>query len=209
MHHAFIDVYAGRGAPLNKVNARRKIVLLAGFLFLLVISPLRAWWLFLFYGLITAVLFYLSGLPFVFLLKRVAEMLPFVFIIALSGLFRKDGLTLFLGCTLKAVLALVLLLVISGSTKFSELLEALGQLKAPRLFIRLLAFMYRYSFLLEDQFLRAQRAYALRRLSRKRGLSHARVLGNIVGLVFIRTYERAERVYLAMCARGYDDAKNN
>jgi cobalt/nickel transport system permease protein len=89
------------------------------------------------------------------------------------------------------------------------LLEALRQLKVPKLFIQLLSFMYRYSFLLEDQLLRCRRAYDSRNINGKNNFRKARIFSNILGTVFIRTYERAERLYLAMCARGYENEKNN
>jgi len=84
-----------------------------------------------------------------------------------------------------------------------QLLEALNQLRVPSLFVRILSFMYRYSFLLEDEFLRKRRAYESRRAGNSNNFRKARIFSNIIGTVFVHTYERAERIYLAMCARGY------
>jgi cobalt/nickel transport system permease protein len=68
--------------------------------------------------------------------------------------------------------------------------------------------MYRYLFLLEDQLLRTKRAFESRNIN-KNGFKNIRALSNVLGTLFIRTYERAERIYMAMCARGYDGEKNN
>jgi cobalt/nickel transport system permease protein len=68
--------------------------------------------------------------------------------------------------------------------------------------------MYRYLFLLEDQLLRTKRAFESRNIN-KNSFKIISALSNVLGTLFIRTYERAERVYMAMCARGYDGEKNN
>jgi cobalt/nickel transport system permease protein len=147
----------------------------------------------------------MSKVPLNFIIKRLLEVLPFVAIIALSILFKQEGGMIFTGCCIKASIAVLLILLISATTKFNELLEALRRLHFPKLLIDLLSFMYRYSFLLEDQFLMARRAYQSRNAGAGNHFAAVQVLGNVVGSVFIRTYERAERVYLAMCARGYNE----
>jgi cobalt/nickel transport system permease protein len=69
--------------------------------------------------------------------------------------------------------------------------------------------MYRYIFVLEDEFLRMQRAFQSRSLGNKKGWFLTRSFANMVGVLFIRAYERAERIYLAMCARGYNENESN
>lgn len=209
MRHAFIDTYAGLDTPLHKLGARIKVIFLFAFLLLIILTPIGFRGLFLLYASAVIALAYLSRVPVTFILKRVTEALPFILIISLSALLRKQGHILFLSCTIKALLAVVLVLVVSLTTKFTCLLAALKDLKVPGIFISLLSFMYRYSFLLEDQLLRTNRAYASRNINNKKKFNKFRILSNILGATFIRTYERAERVYLAMCARGYDYEKDN
>ena len=209
MKHAFIDTYADLNTPLHKLNAKTKIILLFAILLLIIFSPIRHFTLFLFYGLAVAALIYLSRVPLRFIFKRVAEIAPFIIIISISTLFKKQGYILFLNCTVKAILAIVLILIASSTTRFSHLLETLRQFKVPNIFIHLLSFMYRYSFLLEDEFLRISRAYQSRNINNKDNFSKVKILSNILGTIFIRTYERAERVYLAMCSRGYDNEKGS
>ncbi len=208
MKHAFFDSCADLDTPLHKINARVKIIALFIFLFAVVLTPIRQVALFIGYTLIVATLFYLSGVPLKLLLAKLVEILPFIALIAIPALFRKSGYLLFLNCIAKAVLAVSLVLIISFTTKFTELLGALRQLRFPRLLVDLLSFMYRYSFLLEDQILRVRRAYESRSAGDAKARFKVRVLSNILGTVFIRTYERAERVYLAMCARGYAHEKS-
>jgi cobalt/nickel transport system permease protein len=207
MRHAFIDIYADLNTPLHKLGAKIKIVFWVTFLLLIVFSPGRR--ITLFYGLLVVLLICLSKVPVKFIFKRLVEVIPFIIVIALSALFRKNGIALSLNCTIKATLAIILTLVIFSTTKFTQLLEALRQLKVPNLFIYLLSFMYRYSFLLEDQLLRAKRACESRSINSKNNFRKAKILSNILGTIFIRTYERAERIHLAMCARGYTNEQSN
>jgi len=66
----------------------------------------------------------------------------------------------------------------------------------------LLSFMYRYLFLVEDEILRKKRALDSRSVGKK-GWQVLKSIANMTGSLFIHSYERAERIYLAMCARGY------
>ncbi len=188
---------------------KTKIIFLAAILLLIIFSPIRYFALFLLYGLAVATLIYLSKVPLRFIFKRVAQIMPFIIIISISALFKKQGYILFLNCTIKAILSIVLILIASSTTKFNHLLKTLRQFKVPNIFIHLLSFMYRYSFLLEDEFLRASRAYQSRNINNKDNFSKVKIFSNILGTLFIRTYERAERVYLAMCSRGYDNEKSS
>jgi cobalt/nickel transport system permease protein len=95
------------------------------------------------------------------------------------------------------------MIVLSSTTRFDALLKGLEKLGVPSLFIMLLSFMYRYVFVLTDEAMRMQRA----RDSRYCGVApkgRIKVLANIIGTLFIRTYERGEQVYKSMAGRGFD-----
>lgn len=209
MKHAFIDAYANLNTPLHRMDARQKVVILFLLLFLVIFSPITNTPLFISYILLTLALTCASRVPAGFIIKRASRILPFIIIISVSALFRKGGLVLFLNCLVKSMLAMFLVLLVSSTARFNELLGAFRQLKVPGLFISLLSFMYRYLFLLEDEVLKKKRAYESRNINNRNNLRKARVLSNILGIIFIHTYERAERVYLAMCARGYDGKESN
>lgn len=205
MHHSFIDTYADLDTPLHRIDARKKIIILIAFLLVIILTPARYTAAFLLYGIVIVGLIYTSRAPLKFIFKRVIEIMPFIIVISISTLFGKQGYALFFSCVIKATMAMLLVLIVSSTTKFTQLLEALRRLRMPKLFVDLLSFMYRYSFLLEDQFLRTKCAYMSRNVNNKNDFRKVRVLSNILGGIFIHTYERAERVYLAMCARGYDE----
>jgi len=63
--------------------------------------------------------------------------------------------------------------------------------------------MYRYSFVFIDETRRMQRAVASRNY-RARWLWNTPLLGSLIGALFVRSYSRGERVYMAMVSRGYD-----
>ncbi len=208
MKHAFIDAYANLNTALHRLGARTKVIFWAIFILIVILTPISHKLLFFSYAAFIAVLIYLSRVPVSFIFKRLANILPFIILICLSALFRKEGYLLFISCALKAILATLLSLLLSSTTRFTEILDALKRLGLPVLFIYLFSFMYRYSFLLEDQFLRSSRAWTSRSVNKVGNFNKIKILSNILGTVFIRTYERAERVYLAMCARGYTDGQS-
>jgi cobalt/nickel transport system permease protein len=82
------------------------------------------------------------------------------------------------------------------------LLKGMESLKIPKLAISIVSFMYRFIFLLIDEVERMILAYQSRyfRLSFK---NRIKTLANMIGVLFIRTYERGERIYLAMESRGF------
>ena len=73
----------------------------------------------------------------------------------------------------------------------------------PGVMVMILSFMYRYIFLLVDEVIRMRQARDSRNFGGKR-LWQIRTIGNMIGTLFIRSYERGERVYAAMVARGFD-----
>jgi cobalt/nickel transport system permease protein len=103
----------------------------------------------------------------------------------------------------KSWLCILCLIILSSSTKFEELLHGMSRLKVPQVFVQITSFMYRYMFVIADQTMRMQMA----RDSRNFGMNRSnifRTMGNMVGMLFIRSYERAERIYAAMLSRGYN-----
>ena len=73
----------------------------------------------------------------------------------------------------------------------------------PRVMVMILSFMYRYIFVLVDEVMHIKQARDSRNFGGKR-LWQLRTIGNMIGTLFIRSYERGERVYAAMVARGFD-----
>lgn len=119
------------------------------------------------------------------------------------------GLARFTAILLKSWLSVQVALLLAMTTPFNDLVWALGSLRVPGTLVTLIAFMVRYLSTLSDEAGRLLRARAARSApaeGRRAGGSlgwRARVAGGMVGNLFLRSYERSERVYAAMVARGY------
>jgi cobalt/nickel transport system permease protein len=105
----------------------------------------------------------------------------------------------------KAWLSILFLILLTSTTTFSNILKALEHLKMPRVLVMIMSFMYRYIFVLTDEVMRMKQARDSRNFGEGgRRLWQIRTVGNMIGTLFIRSYERGERVYAAMVARGFD-----
>jgi cobalt/nickel transport system permease protein len=117
----------------------------------------------------------------------------------------RDGLTSFAAIASKAVLGTVSAVLLSATTSFADVLHALERLRAPRLLTLIAALMYRYLFVIAGEARRMRTALTARGYAPRHALQAAAV-GRVATALFLRTYERGERVHVAMLARGYAGA---
>ena len=144
----------------------------------------------------------LSRLPLFFLFRRLLVLSPFVLGVVLVNAFQPAGRDRWLAVAIKSVLCLLTVILISNTTPFSRILRVLKSIRVPALLVTTLALMHRYLFVLMDESERMRRARASRTFTRGRRF-HWNALATVVGQLFIRASERAERIYDAMCARGW------
>ena len=162
-------------------------------------------------------------LPFV---KRSLAAIPFVLMVAVFvPFFRREagdvmyalpfglavsrsGLWLLANAALKGTLGVCALVALGAGTPFADLLSGFHWLRVPRSLVNITAFMFRYLDVLRDEIDRMKRA-ADSRGRRSRWLWHARVIGQMIGALFLRSMERAERVFAAMQSRGYEGRIHN
>lgn len=114
----------------------------------------------------------------------------------------ESGLLAGLGIIAKGTLGILTAIVLSSTTTARELLRGLERLRIPSLIIQIATFMLRYMNVVNDEMERMRIARASRGFEAT-GVQHWRVLGQSAGALFIRSYERGERVHLAMISRGY------
>jgi len=162
--------------------------------------------------------FVLAALPVIFTLKGTA-----LFTISLGSwtlTASLEGLERFVSVVLKSWLSVQAAIVMASSTPFPELLQAMRAVGIPRLLVGMFGLMWRYLFVLVDEALRLMRARAARSgqsagagkrlaLSGAEGSGgsvawRARVAGGMAGNLFLRAFERSDRIYVAMLSRGYD-----
>jgi cobalt/nickel transport system permease protein len=95
------------------------------------------------------------------------------------------------------------MIVLTATTRFSDILDVLRRLHVPALLITSLALTHRFMFVLIEEMQRMMRARRSRTLVEDRAASWSGS-SQVAGRLFVRASERAERVYLAMCARGWE-----
>ncbi|WP_287130315.1 cobalt ECF transporter T component CbiQ [Candidatus Cyanaurora vandensis] len=167
------------------------------------------------YALFLLLLIVVSQVSPVTMVKRLGVELVFVGVLLLSILWSgqgtplvslgvlqitQDSLARFGGVLAKALLSLVSLNLLTLTTPAPRILQALEQLRFPRLLVRVLELMLRFLAVLVDELGSMKRAAQARRAGTLLGWG---VAGNILGSLFLRTYGRGERVHLAMQARGF------
>ena len=114
-----------------------------------------------------------------------------------------DGLETGGGLLAKATLSVLAATVLAATTEPRELLRGLERLRLPHVLVQILSFMIRYADVVSGELHRMRVARESRGFTgRSRGA--LRVLGATAGSLFVRSYERGERVHLAMLSRGYD-----
>lgn len=231
MHVHFLDAYRPRPSVVHAFDPRVKLVLALAFILAVALTPIAAWPAYLLLAALGFSIVILSELGVGFVLKRSALALPFV-LAALPILVTARGEALwslglpgwtlvisdaggqrFVSILLKAWLSVQMAVVLAASTPFPHLLLAMRAIGLPRLIVATFGLMWRYLFVLADEALRLLRARAARSgdpasaPGRRAGGSvawRARVAGGMAGNLLVRSFDRGERIYAAMAARGYD-----
>jgi cobalt/nickel transport system permease protein len=222
MKHAFIDHHSQTESPVHRLDARVKIIVFFTFVVIGVSAPPPSFLLFSLLAMILIGIALSARLPLGHLLKKVMVILPFLFVVTISIPFmKKDGLgggyNLGLGTlsvsqsglwilwnvVVKSCLGVFSMILLSSTTSFPQLIKGMERLGSPKIFTMLTSFMYRYSFILIDEIYRMKRARDSRCFGR-RWFWQTKVIGHMIGTLFLRSFHRGERVYLAMLSRGYE-----
>lgn len=217
MKHAFLDEYSHLESPVHRLDPRAKLL---GFVVLVVVcvtTPPNLYAAFAAYLGLEVALLALSRLPPRHVLKRLLIVLPFILVVAAfipffsrgGGSYNlgpvrvsAHGLLVLWNVAAKSTVSVLAVILLSSTTPFPDLLRAMEKLKVPRFLTSLLSFTYRYIFVLVDEAQRMKRARDSRGWSGK-WIWQAKVIGHMIATLFLRSYERGERVYAAMLARGY------
>lgn len=222
MKHSFLDRYSDLGSLIHRLDPRTKLITTFAFVLAVVLTPPLRWQAFALYFVVILGLLLLSKVPPLYVLKRSLVIVPFVLMIVIFNLFLKPGdivvgfniwhwhlsitdeaLVFAWNVLIKAWLSVLSLILLSSTTKFPELLKGLERLHMPGAMVMILSFMYRYIFVLVDEVIRMKQARDSRNFGGRR-MWQLKTIGNMVGTLFLRSYERGERVYGAMVARGFD-----
>ncbi len=209
-------LYRDGQSVLHRLPAEVKIVALMVFVLAVVATPRDVFWPYGSYVLILVGVWRLARIPMTWILPRMLIEVPFLVLaillpfaaggerVEVAGLsLSVPGLYAAWGIVVKGTLGVATSLTVAATTPARELPLGLSRLKVPALLTSVLVLMIRYIDVLAAEVSRMRMA----RLSRgdsPRTLHQAGAIAKSVGALFLRSYERGERVYLAMLSRGYD-----
>ncbi len=216
MEYPEIDRYSSLDSPLHRFDPRIKIISFVFLIFSVVLLPAIELAL---TALFASIIFLLvSQLPVRFVLQHIKWVFLFIIPFLVIMPFTVKGNELFtiggLGVTyegvefgllvsIRALAAVMLIFPMVGTMRFDTTLKALYQMRVPSLLVQMLMFTYRYIFIFIDEFSRMQRAMKSRGFKVGTNLHTFTTIGRAVGMLLVRSYERAERVYQAMLSAGY------
>jgi cobalt/nickel transport system permease protein len=117
--------------------------------------------------------------------------------------FNLRGFSIALRIALKASAIALLMDPALGTSPFPMTLKALSQLRVPQVICQMLSLAHRYIFVFHHEAKRMATGMRARGFERRTNLETLKTMGNFLGMLFVRSFERTERVYDAMLARGY------
>ena len=220
MHHDAIDRYAGGSGPLHRLDPRAKLLAALAYTAAAVSEPRHEIAGLLPYLVPPWAALLISGLPPGFLLRRLLAISPFLLAVAAAlPLFETAPVEVAAGrwsatvragwisaasIVLKFLASAPVLLLLSATTPLPRLAGACADLGMPRILAAQVAILYRYLFLVVDEFERRRRAAEARTVGTVGWAGRARLSGLQLSGLFGRSLDRAERVGRAMAARGFD-----
>ena len=197
-----LSPYQHGQSPIHHLPATLKLMASIIFVLAVVLLPRAAWLAYASAGVGVLLAAALSRIRPRHLAIRLLWLEPFALGAALLSLLQPNGVQVFLSMLSKSTLCLFCMVLLSSTTRFSEILSVLWRFRVPALLVTTLSLTYRYLFLLVDEMQRMIRARRSRSFSRGR-LHTWRAMATIIAQLFVRTSERAENIYAAMCARGW------
>jgi cobalt/nickel transport system permease protein len=220
-----LDRFIPRQSPIHAYDARLKLLLALGAIVSITLLPMGAYPAYLVAWLALAAASTLARLGPWRLVRGSWIVLPFV-LVTLPLLFTRPGEpigSMALGpldlaitqqgvrdvssIALKSWLSVQVALLLAYTTPIADVIEALRSLRVPAIIVSIIGFMVRYLTVISAEAERMDRARASRSAGGQGAgplVWRARVTGSMVGSLFIRSYERSERVHAAMLSRGFD-----
>jgi cobalt/nickel transport system permease protein len=227
MHADVFDRFHEADSRLHRLDPRVKVVVMVLFILSNALLPDGAWAAFGLSWLALVWANHLSSLGVDFTFKRSFIALPFA-LAAVSAIFSPLGIPLaewmlgplkliptdvglikFGSILLRSWLSVQAAILLVAATRFPDMIHAFEHLRVPAVLTTIVAFLYRYLFVLTDEVMRLLRARQSRSAtipgfrSGRTVVWRARITGNMAGQLFLRSYERSDRIYNAMLSRGY------
>jgi cobalt/nickel transport system permease protein len=200
-HHGFLADYSSLDSPVHRLPPLAKTLAAGALVIVVAAIPLHT----LQYLAVAVALIAVaavSRIPPFFLIKRIAMLEPVVMGVAILTLFQPGGGRIFALMAIRSSLCVSTMVLLANTTPFPQLIAVLRRLRTPALLVTTIALMHRYLFVLGDEALRMRRARASRNFTSGR-LHAMKSVASVIGRLFVRAHDRSERIYAAMCARGW------
>lgn len=212
-----IDRFSHIESSVQRWDPRIKILSLVFFIF--VVALLKTIPVAVASLLIAIVIIKITNIPFHFVANSIKVvvvflapfflMLPFSYpgepAFRIIGLpFSWEGFRLAVLIFTKAVAIVLTTNAIFGSARFDISMIALQNLRCPKVLVQMILFTYRYIFVFMDEIKRMEKAMRSKGFVMKANMNTLRTMGNFVGALLIRSFERTSRVYSAMLSKGYE-----
>jgi cobalt/nickel transport system permease protein len=202
LHHVVVERWSRLDSTLHRLDPRAKLAGLLCFLVAVSTTPAGAQTAFLAFAALLSIAAILSRLPFAALLRRALLVLPFTATFALITWWSGDPVRA-LALAERTLLSGLAALLLIGTTALPQLAAALETLGAPRTLLLVVQFLYRYLFVISEQ-AQHMRLAAQSRQGSAGGKWRFRSAGGALSVLFARSSERADGIYRAMLARGFD-----
>jgi cobalt/nickel transport system permease protein len=215
MGGAHRHLLVGEEGPVHHLAPQCKLLATVLFVFAVVATPKEQFWAFGVLAGMVAAAAVIARLPLLLVARRLVIEVPFLLFAVLLPVLGGDRSVEVLGLHLsrpglwaawnivaKGTIGVAASIVLASTTSVPHVLQGLERLRVPRQLVAITGFMIRYGDVIGDELHRMRIA----RESRGAGTSryrHARAVATSAGALFVRSYERGERVYLAMASRGY------
>lgn len=212
MKYGFLDRDAGIDSPLHRLDPRTKLLLFFSAVVTVASEPAGELAAFPYYFAAILGLVLLSRVPPGRLAGRLLAAAPFLLMAALLPWTARmlggapggpDPAAFGASVLLRGMASVLLLVLLTSTSAFHHLLWAMRKLRAPEVLGQIVTLMYRQIFILLDEWRRATQARECRSAG-KLNLSPLSIYGKQLGVIFLRSWDRADRVHAAMMVRGFE-----
>lgn len=211
----YLDTLAYKNTFVHRLDPRIKLITTLVFIFTVVSFPKYELSKLIPFFIFPVLMGAAGDIPLKFILKKLLFVSPFVFFVAIFnpiidtasmyiiyGFKISGGWVSCISIMIRFVLTISAALLLVATTSFPGVCRALERLYVPKVFVVQLFFLYRYLFVLAEETMRIVRAINMRTFGRKKyGI---KIFISTIGLLFMKTVERSERVYHSMCSRGFN-----
>jgi len=193
---------------IHGLDPRIKLLSMCFFILAIIFTPYQRPFKFMMYFLLLLLLTVVDRIPLKAAFGRLLLLGPFLLFLGLSKVLfgqnePQENLNIIWNITVKSGLTFLSLLVLTLTTDFYDLIKSLELFKLPRVVPALLAFAYRYSFLFLREAKRMWAAKEARTFGKRKKIEEIKTLTRLLPRLFLRVFDRSERIYAAMLARGY------